>query len=304
MNNSRLIIEGKNSNTRSRLIRAVKQGVTDLESYELKPQGVFGAEAKVICGAVTLKSSDLDIEFTVNFDDDMEANEAEISVYNLSQNTINQIKNKSEISIEAGYKGDTGVIFTGYVTKVKTTREGADKLTTIKCLDTIKEHTIEEITKSAGTLASDILYELLQKTHLRIDRFRARRDHKYEEEQKIDGDLMAAIKTYSQVCGVSTFIKNGGIICCYLKDVDGLIFDLSEDTGLIGTPEEFTEEISISDEAKEIVNGYECDMLLQHRVSAGSQVNLKSLDANGTYRVCSGQHIFNETEAVTHIKMY
>ena len=87
MNKSRFIYENKN-NHKSRLIKSAVAGLENLDSYELKPQGVFGSEAKVICGDVTIKSSELDLEFNVKFDDDMEANEAEIIIYNLTKNTI------------------------------------------------------------------------------------------------------------------------------------------------------------------------------------------------------------------------
>ena len=164
MNNSRFIADGQFSNARSRLIKAVQKGVDGLESFELKPQGVFGSEAKIVCGAVTLKSSELDLEFTVKFDDDMEQNEAEIIVYNLSKNTISQLKQNSKISIEAGYKGDTGIVFSGYVKSVKNERDSADKFTTIKCIDDIADHTISEVTFAAGSKASYILKESLKKT--------------------------------------------------------------------------------------------------------------------------------------------
>lgn len=302
MNNSRLILDRK-SNARSRLIKAVKKGIDNLESYEIKPQGVFGSEAKVICDAVTLKSSELDLEFTVKFDDDMEANEAEIIVYNLSNNTINQFKKDKKISIEAGYKGDTGVVFSGYVMKVKTKTEDADRVTTIKCIDDVEEHTISEITYAAGTKASYILKDLLNKTGTPIAVFNMRRDWTYEDEQKVDGDLMENIKKYSEVCGVSTYVSKGKIYSRYIKEGDNIYFTVSEETGLIGSPEEFEEEKTAEDYS-ETINGYECDMLFQHRMSAGAIVTLKSLNANGTYRVCNGEHRFNPDEAVTHIKFY
>ena len=258
----------------------------------------------------------MDIEFTVNFDDDMEANEAEIIIYNLSDNTINQFKNKSKISIEAGYKGDTGVIFSGYITKVRTKREQADRITTIKCIDDVAEHTISEITYAAGTKASYILKDLLKKTGTPIAVFNMRRDWTYENEQKVDGDLMNNINKFSEVCGVSTYIKNGKIYSRHIKEGDNLYFNLSEETGLIGTPEEFEEEKSlVMQEAdvengkkrvdySETIKGYDCESLLQHRFSAGGIINLKSQNANGEFRICSGEHIFNESECVSKIKIY
>lgn len=35
--------------------------------FSSPPKGVFGSEAKVICGGVTIKSSELDLEFEVPF---------------------------------------------------------------------------------------------------------------------------------------------------------------------------------------------------------------------------------------------
>ena len=301
--NSKFISDGK-SNARSRLIKAATKGIENLESYELKPQGVFGSEAKIICGAVTIDSKELDLEFTVNFDDNMEANEAEIIVYNLSKDTISKITNKSKISIEAGYKGDTGVIFIGYVTKVKTRHEDTDKVTTITCLDDIADHTISEITYGANTPASYILKDLLNKTGLPIKVFNMRYDHTYEDEQKVDGDLMDKIKKFSEVCGVSTYVKNGQIYSRHISECDDIYFELSEDTGLLGTPEEFEEENTVKEDTKEIVRGYNCESLLQHRFAAGGKVKLTSREANGTYRICSGKHTFNESECKSEIKMY
>ena len=315
MNNSQFLSDGK-SNAKSRLLKAVTQGIDSLESYEIKPQGVFGSEAKIISGDVTIKSSDLDLEFTVKFDDDMKPNDAEITIYNLSKNTRNQLKKGKTISIEAGYKGDTGVIFEGYISKSHTIKEEAEVVTTIKCVDDIKDHTITETTYAAGTKASYILKNLLNKTGLKIAVFKMRRDWTYEDEEKVDGDLMDNIKKYSEVCGVSTYIKNGKIYSRHISEGDNVYFELSADTGLIGSPEEFEEDKTlVMQEANaeegiekvdysETINGYECEMTLQHRMSAGAIVKLKSLAANGTYRVCSGEHRFNESESITKIKMY
>lgn len=315
MNNSHFLTNG-NNNAKSHLLKAVKQGIGELESYEIEPKGNFGSEAKIICGDVTVNSNELDLEFTVKFDDDMQPNDAEIIIYNLSKNTRNQFKKNKKISIIAGYKGDTGLVFKGYISKPKTKRETADVVTTIKCIDDIEKHDITEITFAAGTKASTILKTLCKKTGLQITVFKMRRDWTYTEEEKVDGDLMENIKKYSDVCGVSTYIKNGQIYSRYITEGDNNYFELSADTGLIGSPEEFEEEKNLvmqeADEEKgtkkvdysETIHGYECEMTLQHRMSAGAIVNLKSLDVNGEFRVCSGEHRFNKSESITRIKMY
>ena len=72
---------------------------------------------------------------------------------------------------------------------------------------------------------------------------------------------------------------------------------------MIGSPSPFEEEITAEDYT-DVVNGYEVEMLLQHRISTAAGVTLKSKNANGTYRVQSGTHRFNESEAITKIKMF
>ena len=187
---SKYVTTTENKHT-SRLVKAIQETV--LDDYDITPKGVWDSQATIICGDVTIKSSDLDVEFSVPFDDDMEPNEAEVIVYNLSDTTINKLANGAQISIEAGYKGDTGVIFVGYISKVQTKMEESDKATTIKAIDDVSKKTVEEITYS-GKKASEILKDLLNKTGTPIEVFEPRRDWEYTEDVKVDGDLMQNIK--------------------------------------------------------------------------------------------------------------
>lgn len=302
-NDSRLVKQPVDKQTSSRLVKAMKGWTKPWTTVEKPPSGVWGAVAQVKCGNVTINSDELDLEFTVNFDDDLEPNDAEIIVYNLSDNTINQLKYNAEISITAGYKKDTGVIFKGYIDSVKTKRDMVDKITTINCLDDIKDHTITSISFASGTKASYILKQLLNKTGLPIAVFNVRRDHTYDSEQTVDGDLMENIKTFSEVCGVSTYVNNGKIYCRYIKDGDNISFTVKEETGMIGSPEMFEEEQTAED-FKEVVNGYKIDMLLQHRMTTAAIIDMTSINAtNGKYRVRKGTHTFNDSGAITEIEV-
>ena len=297
---SKAVIQNNESSIRSALVQAFETWKTP---YDIRPNGVFGSVATVKSGQVTISSETLDLEFAVPFDDDMEPNEAEVIVYNLSDNTIKNLKKGAAISIEAGYKGDTGVLFNGFISKVRTKSEGADRVTTIKAIDDIKDHSIESLSFAAGTKASYILQELLKKTGIPVAVFKARRDHTYKDSQTVDGDLMENIKKYATVCGISVYVNKGKIYARYIKEGDNLNFNVSVDTGMIGSPEPFTEEVT-SEDYTDTVSGYEVEMLLQHRLCAGAIVALKSRAGSGTYRVCSGEHRFSADEAVTVAKMY
>lgn len=297
---SRAVIQDSKNKVRSALVKAFE---TWKNPYDIRPDGVFGSVATVKSGQVSISSETLDLEFQVPFDDDMEPNEATITVYNLSDNTIKQFKKDAAISITAGYKGDTGVLFSGYISKVKTTHEGADKVTTIYALDDIKDHSIQSISFKKGTKASYILETLIKKTGIPVAVFKVRRDHTYKDSQTVDGDLMENIKKYAKVCGISVYVSKGKLYARYIKEGDNLNFNVSSDTGMIGSPSEYTEEISAQDYT-DTINGYEVEMLLQHRMCAGAIVSLKSKNRSGKYRVCSGRHIFSPDQAITRIKMY
>lgn len=302
MNNtpSSAVVQSHDSELKSALVKAFDAWH---EPIDIRPEGVFGSVAIVRSGQVTIDSDVLDVEFVVPFDDDMEPNEAEIIVYNLSDNTIKQLGKDDEISIEAGYKGDTGVIFKGYISKVKTKYEGVEKVTTIYAIDDIKDHTIESIAFAANTKASYILRQLIDKTGIPVAVFSPRRDHTYKDSQTVDGDLMENIKQYAEVCGISVYVSKGKIYARYIKEGDNLNFEVSVDTGMIGSPSYYEEEVTAED-YKDTVDGYEVEMLLQHRMCAGAIVKLTSKAANGTYRVCSGEHRFSPAESVTIAKMY
>lgn len=297
---SRVVMQENKSNLSSALVRAFEEWTTP---YDIRPEGVFGSVATIRSGGVTVSSETLDVEFEVPFDDDMEPNEAEIIIYNLSDDTINNLKMNAPITIEAGYKGDTGILFSGFISKIKTDFEGADKVTTINAMDDIADHEIESMSFGKKTKASTILEKLLRKTGIPIAIFKPRRDHTYKSAQTVDGDLMENIKKYATVCGISVYVSKGKIYARYIKEGDNIHFNVSSDTGMIGSPSSFKEDVTAED-YEETVNGYEVEMLLQHRMCAGAIVNMKSRVSTGQYRVCSGRHSFSPDEAITKIKMY
>ena len=176
LNRSRVVIQENKYNKRSHLIKAIETGVNNLESYEDIPNGMFGSKAVIKSGNAILNSDELDLEFTVPFDDDIEANQVDITVYNLSDNTINNLKRTAEISIEAGYKDDIGVIFKGFIDNVKTGYDDVDKVTTITCWDCAGTETVTNITYSSNIKASKILKDLLTKLKIPIAVFNVRRD--------------------------------------------------------------------------------------------------------------------------------
>lgn len=83
-------------------------------------------------GHLKFNGDDLEIRFTVPFDDDSKPNISNLQIYNLTKDTINKIKKGYNVSLSAGYKDDYGLLVEGKITSVTTKYEGVDKITTVK----------------------------------------------------------------------------------------------------------------------------------------------------------------------------
>jgi hypothetical protein len=285
----------------SKMLTAIKQ--LD-EQINTEIEGQFGQTAIIQSGNATIRNSDLDCEFETKFDDDTEADEAEIVVYNLTDRTINEFRNNEKITITAGYGADTGIIFSGFITSKRTYRDGVDKVTVIRAIDDLKRHEreVESISYAAGRKASYILKDLCGRVGLPIAVFRTVRDYTYTDEVTVDGSLSDAIKQYAQICGVSAYVCKSKIYVRSLNDGDDTRFKLSAETGLLSVSE-FERKHRSEEFGEEVVKGFEVKCLLQHRMQTASIIELDSLNYKGRFRVQSGEHIYNGKDFVTTAKI-
>lgn len=186
-------------------------------------------------GKVTINADDLDMEFDVEFDDDTETNESEITVYNLSDTTIQNIKKGEKLTLTAGYKEDTGIILSGFISQVKTSFDDLDKVTIIKVVDSAggAEREIKDLAFAKGVSASKVLRKLIEMTKLPLAVFSIQRDFVYKDGLTINDGLMETIKKQAQVCGVSAYVNKGQVYVQPLSKGEDVNFSLTVDTGLI-----------------------------------------------------------------------
>lgn len=269
------------------------------------PSGLFGQKVIVTCGAVTLDSDELDIEFTVPFDDTPEPSEAKLIIYNLTKNSIAQFKWNSELTITAGYGDDTGLIFSGRVSMVLTDRDGNDKRTTVTAIDDVSldERNMVSIAYKAGVTASYVLKDLIGKMGLPIAVFKTTRDETYIYEINVEGSLQENIKKFADMCGTAVYINGGKVYVRNSDDVEEGLFRVGADTGMIESPESFEEEVQRDGFNQETVLGYKVKMLLQYRLKTASLIELDSRMTQGQYRVRSGQHTYNGKDFLTEVEV-
>lgn len=299
---SKRVVNTANNSHASKLVTALKQ---TNEKIKTSIDGEFGHVITIKTGDVIIKNSELDVEFSIPFDDDTEANQAEIIIYNLTSSTIKGIKRHAKITVTAGYGKDTGIIFSGYITSRKTSYDydNCDKITTVKALDSmkLKERSISSKQYAKGTKASKILKDLCNKVGLPIAVFRIKRDYTYSKRaETIDGKLMDNIKRLAKICGVSAYVLKGKIYVRPLDEGDNTNFEVKPSTGLIGVS--YFEESEKNANYKDTIKGYELKMLLQHHIQTASIIHLSCKEAKGKFRVKSGEHTYDGKDMITKVK--
>ena len=299
------VVNRRETGRGSRILEAMRllEGEISLGTVGADPSGLYGHTVIIQTGDVAISNADLDCEFDIPFDDDTEADEAEILVYNLADETLQGIQKGNLVTVTAGYGEDTGVIFSGFISKKHTSFSGMDKVTQIFALDSEerKERDIEEgIAYQANTAASVILRDLLARLGLPVAVFALKRDYVYDDGKTVSGGLMGNIRKQAQVCGVSAYICKGQVYVRSILEGDSLDFALSSDTGLLELSE-FEEELTAED-FSDTVHGYEVKMLLQHRIQTGSILHIQSKNVAGDFRVREGRHTYDGTDFLTVVE--
>lgn len=269
-----------------------------------------------------IHGDNIDFTFSTNFDDNLEPNEASVTIYNLSDETINKIKVKQDLSIDAGYGDDHGYIFYGFIDEVSTKFDGVDKVTTITALDnkSYESTNMTEKSYSKNTKASTILKDMAKIIDLPIAVFKLKTDYVYKNGWTAGGAIIEEMNKVAVHCGASVYINKRKLYIRPLTEGDDDNFELSVETGLIGSPEYFeeTKEVTLEDvkynsetqsnentseTQTQIIKGYKVKCLLQHKVTTASIIKLKSKRANGTFRVRSGTHRGDDNDFTTELEL-
>lgn len=245
----------------------------------------FGRVAEMIVANRKFSMDDFAMEATIPFDYDILPNESEIKIWNLSDQTLNNIKYGALLQMNGGYRGDVGLMLQGYISKVQTQWEGVDKVTSIFVLDSEdKNYDKKEVKETAfakNTSASYILKQMAKVINLPIAQMVLNVDYQYKEGYTAKGIIIEIIAKVAKDCGTSAFINKGKLYVRSLRRAGDHVFQLAKTTGLIGTPERFEEGG---------FKGFNLKSQLQHRITTASVVDLTCSQFTGRLYVRSGTH--------------
>jgi hypothetical protein len=120
----------------------------------------------VLSGSGSAISFDnLKIAFTIKRSDTQSPNEAEIKIYNLSDETINRARKEfTEVRLSAGYQENYGTIFDGTIRQVKVGKEnGTDNFLHVFCSDgdEFYNNAVINLTMAAGSTPNDHIAALI-----------------------------------------------------------------------------------------------------------------------------------------------
>ncbi|WP_214797675.1 hypothetical protein [Exiguobacterium sp. s5] len=252
-------------------------------------------------GTYTNEGDDgLEIRFEVPFDDDPKPNETKIEIFNLSRDSVAKIKRGSSCTLEAGYKGDVGVLASGKIARALTRREGVDKITTIYIIEgedfsRVKVNAASadpagkgkkqkiQISFKPGTKGDVIIKKLVAVLGIKLAAPpKLKKNKEYKKGYVVTGQVLNNLEEVIRDCGSVMYHRRGKLVIRPLDEGTDERFELSDDTGMIGSPEPFEEDG---------IRGYKGSCLLQHRITTGSDIRIKSRTANGKYRARKGRHI-------------
>lgn len=242
------------------------------------------------------ESDVLDIHFNVPFSDEPKPPECTVDIYNLSPTSNRRIRRGARVTVEAGYKGDRGVIARGIITEVSPVKiTGVDRATSFKFLEGASfEKKDVNLTFAAGTTGLTIINRVANNANITISQISLPNNKVFKSGYTADGDAMGIIEEIAKDCGASVFYRRGSLIIRSITEGNDERFDLRASTGLLYHP--------IRIETNDY-KGWNITSLLQHRISTASIIRLRSQTIDGTFRVKSGSHSFNGSNFTTQCEV-
>lgn len=240
-------------------------------------------KAEVLVAGKKFIKDDFEIDFLVSFDDDPEPNISHVMIYNLSDTTIALLKKDVNLILNAGYEGDVGTILLGTIDKQETAWEGIDKVTKLTIGEGSDKWLSSYVSKAyaPGVTSKAILTDLAGMFGMELGELKLVNNLTYARGRSVSGMLQSVIRQVVAETGSKFHISQGKILIRPWEAGTETGFLLNADTGLIESPQPFEEEKT---------SGYRVRMLLNHRITVDSILQIESKTANGTFRVRKGSH--------------
>lgn len=252
----------------------------------------------------------LDIEFSLPFDNTSDRSVGEITIWNMSQISFNRIHEGNRVVVNAGYHGDTGIIFDGQIYKTTVpTREGGDLNYTLRVVEGTDYRNLKHVslTFGEGTDATTIINKIVQVSGINLNFVSLGRNYVFKEGYTVDGSPFDALSDVADQTRSALFYRRGQLTLRWLYDAEVTgNFMLDSKSGLISSPTMERRDddwIESDDDDGQGRYEYSADSILNYRITTGEHVHLVSEFVDVWAAVLSGEHTFDGTNPTTTLEL-
>ncbi|BBV07840.1 hypothetical protein BML2537_13340 [Providencia stuartii] len=246
----------------------------------------FGRQLKLVIGNTkeSLEITNLRVTFEVKKTLTPEPNPAVIRIYNLNASHRNLLTSKefNRASLSVGYE-ELRQIYAGDIVEANTIRDGEDFITELICGDGFKAYTSSMVNKtlSAGKSDAEILRENTQAMGVETGVIDLPKDRQLPRGKVMFGDPRELLHKIAKNNNAQWSIQDGQMTVLpkdkVLADNEGFV--LSQETGLIGSPEKTD-------------NGLQLTCLCNPALRIGGLVRVQSImnEYNGVFKITELSH--------------
>lgn len=224
------------------------------------------------------------ITFTVNFDSDTIPDTTDISIFNLSDDSINNIVSGLGIVMNAGYNSDMGTILEGVIKSASLERNGVDRELKLSCINVSNDYLNANITYmyGAGSTSEHMIRDVLGTVGIIPSVVNLASPQAYWSGFYANGPVINVIRRLADDADSKVINRNGDIMIVpdYGGDED-VIWTLDAAHGLM--------DIKPIDEDGNPAK-YQVKMLLNHAIQPYALLNIDSDTFQGKAVVMEGTH--------------
>lgn len=244
---------------------------------------MYDRKAELIVGNKKWYYPDLQIEFGVPFDYDDDPNVSEVRIYNLNNDSINSISKGQPCTLNAGYGEDMSSILAGVVYEVFTSKDGADRVTSLKVIDVQNQYLNTSISKSyKGPVYADfILKDIFNRIGMKVNIIKLNKNAIYQKGFTAKGKVIDIAKRLVRDCNSRIVVNNN--VVSIVTGTSGIEsgYLLTPDTGLI----------SIEPTSNSRTNAnFKVQSLLLNKLASRSFLEIRSENFKGIVMVTEGKH--------------
>jgi hypothetical protein len=246
----------------------------------------FGRQLKLNIGNAkeSIEITNLRVTFEISKTIDSKPNPASIRVYNLNQSHRNLITSKTynRVSLAVGYE-ELRVIYMGDIIEVITLRDGLDFIIQLTCGDGYEAYTGSLVNKTlkAGATDSSILAEASKSMKVGNGVIDLPKERALPRGKVLTGNARDIMHKIARNNGADWSVQDGNMTVLpknkVLADNEGFV--LSQETGMINSPEKTDDGLSVS-------------CLLNPMMQIGGLVRVQSIipEYNGDYKITELAH--------------